>query len=171
VEDLLDFALAADEGGVGVHFDEFLGEGLWDISLCSVSQCVCIEGTYSVRTSVSGGGEDHGKVENLSDRSMRHDVVLVQTWIPVSCDMVEADLDIEDEKNLVMDVSCGTIVFGISDTYGVVLVDTLPWNSFNMLAVIGERVGDHTVTADGVGEASSHEADCREEPHLDVRAQ
>jgi hypothetical protein len=38
--DVLDFALAADEGGVGVHFDEFFGEGLWDVSLCSVSQCV-----------------------------------------------------------------------------------------------------------------------------------
>jgi hypothetical protein len=100
---------------------------------------VYTDDTHSVRTSVCGGGEDHGKIENLSDRSMRHDVVLVQTWIPISCDVVEADLDIEDQKNLMMNVRCCTIIFRISDTYGVVLVDTLPWDGFNMLAATEER--------------------------------
>jgi hypothetical protein len=61
----------------------------------------CREGTNAVRTSVSGGGQDHGQVEEFPDGSMRHDVVLVQSGIPVSCDVVEADLDVEDEKNLV----------------------------------------------------------------------
>lgn len=28
IRDVLDFALAADEGSVGVHFDELFGEGL-----------------------------------------------------------------------------------------------------------------------------------------------
>jgi hypothetical protein len=32
---------------------------------------------------------------------MSHDVVLVKTWVPVPCDMVEADLDVENKENLI----------------------------------------------------------------------
>jgi hypothetical protein len=39
---LLDFALAADDGGVGVHFEEFFGKGLEDVSACAV-EYVCVE--------------------------------------------------------------------------------------------------------------------------------
>jgi hypothetical protein len=36
---------------------------------------------------------------------MSHDVVLVKTWVPVPCDMVEADLDVENKENLIRAVS------------------------------------------------------------------
>jgi hypothetical protein len=57
---------------------------------------------------------------------MRADVVLVQAWIPVSGDVVQTDLDIEDEKELGMVSLVGVQV---GRTYRVVLVKTLPWNS------------------------------------------
>jgi hypothetical protein len=70
---------------------------------------------------------------------MRHDVVLVQTRVPISCDMVETDLDVEDEKNLVEKISHDPSISRISDTYRVVLVDALPRNSWEMLVNIRER--------------------------------
>jgi hypothetical protein len=57
---------------------------------------------------------------------MRADVVLVQAWIPVSGDVVQTDLDIEDEKELGMVSLVGVQV---GRTYRVILVKTLPWNS------------------------------------------
>jgi hypothetical protein len=103
-----------------------------------VRKCV-LECTYAVGTSISGGGQDHGQVEDLSDGSMRHDVVLVQSWVPVSCDVVEADLDVENEKNLVRQSAMLQLFLGISDTYGVVLVNALPWDGFSMSAATQKR--------------------------------
>jgi hypothetical protein len=97
-----------------------------------------LNGTYSVGTGISRCGQNHRKVKDLSNCSMRHDVVLVQTGVPVPCDMVEADLDVEDEKNLMMYVSSDTAMLEMSNTYRVVLINTLPWNSFKMLIVIEE---------------------------------
>lgn len=74
--------------------------------------------TYSVRSSISRRGQDDGNVKDLADSSMSHDVVLVETWVPVPGNMVEADLDVQNEEN------------------GVVLVDTLPRNSCITLEVI-----------------------------------
>jgi hypothetical protein len=39
---------------------------------------------------------------------MRQDVVLVESWVPVTGDVVETDLDVEDEEEL-----CGTSGMGI----------------------------------------------------------
>jgi hypothetical protein len=36
---------------------------------------------------------------------MSHDVVLVQTWVPIPCNVVEADLDVKDEEDLMIVVS------------------------------------------------------------------
>ena len=33
---------------------------------------------------------------------MSHDVVLVQTWVPVTSDVVQSDLNVEDQKHLVV---------------------------------------------------------------------
>jgi hypothetical protein len=63
----------------------------------------------------------------LADGGMSHDVVLVQTWVPVPCDMVEADLDVEDKENLIrgFSVTSGADI----EAYRVVLVKTFPLNS------------------------------------------
>lgn len=73
--------MAADEGRVGVHFDEFFGE-------------------RAVGARVGGGGEDDGDVEEGAERGVGVDVVLVERGVPVAGDVVESDLDVEDEEEL-----------------------------------------------------------------------
>jgi hypothetical protein len=61
--------------------------------------------TYSVGTSIGRCGQDHGNVKDLTKCCMCHNIVLVQARIPIPGDMVKADLDIENEEQLLMAIS------------------------------------------------------------------
>lgn len=78
---LLDFTLAPDQRRVGIHLDHLLGE-------------------RAVGSGVGRRGEYDGQVEDFTQLSVRHDVLLVEGWVPVTGKLEEADLEIEDKKKL-----------------------------------------------------------------------
>ena len=79
--DLLDLTLAADKRSIGVHLEHLLREG-------------------TVGTGVGGGAHDDGQVEELAYLSVGHDVLSVQSGVPVPSYAIEADLQVEDEEEL-----------------------------------------------------------------------
>ena len=94
---LLDLTLAADKRRVGVHLEHLLGE-------------------RAVGTSLGRGGENGRKVEELAESGMGHDVLTVESWVPVAGGGVEADLKVENQEE------------------GVVLVKALPWDGWRYVS-------------------------------------
>jgi hypothetical protein len=78
---LLDFALAADERGVRIHVQYPFREG-------------------AVRALFGGRGHDDGEVEEFAQLGVRHDVVVVDCVVEVADELVQADLVVDDEKDL-----------------------------------------------------------------------
>lgn len=93
---VLDFAVTLDQRSVGVHLQDFLGE-------------------RTVGTSLGGGGHHHGEVEKLSELGMSEDVLTVESGIPVTSNLVKANLEIEDQEK------------------GVVLVEPFPRDGYELL--------------------------------------
>jgi hypothetical protein len=121
--------------------------------------------TYSVGASISGGRQDHGKVEDLANLGMGPDVVLVQAWVPVTSDMVEADLDVEDEEELTK-VSGQEFAGNLNNIPSCSCQDAPKEQLDHVREVVFKDSGHHTITTDGIGKAGSHKADTGEEPHL-----
>lgn len=53
-----------------------------------------------VRTDLSGSGQDDGNVKDLANGSVGHQVVSVESGIPIPSEVVEADLHVEDHEHL-----------------------------------------------------------------------
>ena len=131
-EDVLDFTLALDERSIGIHLQNLLGE-------------------RTVGTSFSRSGHNHGEVEKLSNLGMGEDVLTVESGVPVTSRLVEADLEIKDQEK------------------GVVLVKTFPWYSCEvlLLKIVDAGAGYITITADGVEEGDAREEKAGCELHLE----
>jgi hypothetical protein len=78
---LLDFALAADERGVGIQVQYSFREG-------------------AVRALFSRRGHDDGEIEEFAQLGVRHDVVVVDRVVEVADELVQAHLVVDDEKDL-----------------------------------------------------------------------
>jgi hypothetical protein len=78
---LLDFALAADERGVGIQVQYRFREG-------------------TVRALFSRRGHDDGEIEEFAQLGMRHDVVVVDCVVKVADELVQTNLVVDDEKDL-----------------------------------------------------------------------
>jgi len=106
--DLLDLAVTLDERSVGVHFEHLLGQ-------------------RTIGTLLGRSGHDNREIEDLAELGMSHHVVAIEGWVPVASNLVQANLQIKDEKHLhplVVDLwDCRG-----DEAYGVVLVDALPRN-------------------------------------------
>ena len=81
VECVLDLSLAHNERRSGIHSEHLLGQ-------------------RTVGSLLSRGGHDDGKVEELSDLGVGHHVVAVESSVPVTSELVETNLEIEDEQHL-----------------------------------------------------------------------
>lgn len=78
---LLDLALAADKRRVGVHLEHLLGE-------------------RAVWTGIGGSAHDDGQVEELANLGVGHDVLPVESGVPVTSHTVETDLQVKNEEKL-----------------------------------------------------------------------
>jgi hypothetical protein len=78
---ILDFSLALNEWCIGVKSEHFLGE-------------------RTVGALLSRGGHDDGKVEEFSNLGVGHDVVAVESGVPVTSKLIKANLEIKDEQHL-----------------------------------------------------------------------
>lgn len=81
IKSLPDLTLAADERRIGVHLEHLLGQ-------------------RTVGTDIGRCSHDDGEVEDLAQRSVGHDVLLVETGVPVTSRLEETDLQVEDEEQL-----------------------------------------------------------------------
>jgi hypothetical protein len=126
-----------------------------------------VDKTYSVGASIGGGRQNHGEVEDLANLGMGPDVVLVQAWVPVTSDMVETDLDVEDEEELVK-ISCRDLTEDLNDIPSCSCQDAPKEQLGYVREVVSRDSGHHTITTDSIGKASSHKADTGEEPHLEA---
>lgn len=78
---LPDLALAADERCIRIHFEHLLGQ-------------------RTVRAGVCGCSHDDGEIKDLAERGVGHDVLLVESRVPVTSRLEETDLQVEDEEQL-----------------------------------------------------------------------
>lgn len=147
--DLLDLALALDERRIGVHLENLLGE-------------------RTVRTLLGRGGHHNREVKELAQLGVREDVLAVKSGIPVTGDLVKADLEVEDEQHL--NGLDGRWRESRGQTNRVVLGETLPWDGYVVLEEdiwwfgLRRRV---TITADSVNKPEGCEKDAGSKLHLE----
>jgi hypothetical protein len=79
--DLLYLTLAANQGSIRVHLNHLLRQ-------------------RTVGTGIGRGGHDDRQIEQLAKLSMSHDILFVESSIPVASKLVKSDLEVEDEKEL-----------------------------------------------------------------------
>ena len=86
---------------------------------------------------LGGGGHDDGEIEQFSNGGVRHYVLAVESGVPITGHLVQANLQVEDEEKL-YSVRHESLRRRRDVTYGVVLVDALPWDGCDMLEVSEE---------------------------------
>lgn len=75
----IDLAVPLDEGGIGMHLDDLLGQ-------------------RTVGTSLGAGGQDSGQIEDLADSSVSEHIVPVLVGLPVARQVEQPNLVVHDEE-------------------------------------------------------------------------
>jgi hypothetical protein len=78
-DDLLDLSLTPDERRIRVHLQKLLGQ-------------------RTVRTLVRRGAQNDGNVEDFANFRVGQDVLLVEGWVPISSELEETDLQVENQE-------------------------------------------------------------------------
>jgi len=81
IKSLPDLALATDERCIGVHLEHLLGQ-------------------RTVGTNIGRCSHDYREIKDLAERGVGHDVLLVETGVPVTSRLEETDLQVEDKEQL-----------------------------------------------------------------------